>query len=74
MEQGGTVQAPTTGLSMANRHLPVRRVESELLSSKTDQEIETAINRVLFHKQCPAHIKIMDARRNANGVITAIMH
>jgi hypothetical protein len=39
-----------------------------------DQEIASAINRVLFHQQAPAHIRIMNARRNAKGAITAITH
>jgi len=37
-----------------------------------DQEIASAINRALFHHQAPAHIRIMNARRNAKGAITAI--
>jgi hypothetical protein len=39
-----------------------------------DQEIASAINRALFHQQAPAHIRIMNARRNAKGAITAITH
>jgi hypothetical protein len=39
-----------------------------------DQEIASAINRVLFHQQAPAHIRIMNARRNAMGAITVITH
>jgi hypothetical protein len=39
-----------------------------------DQEIESAINRVLFHQQPPAHTRIMNTRRNAKGTITAITH
>jgi len=39
-----------------------------------DQGIAPAINRVLFHEQAPAHIGIMNARRNANGAITVITH
>jgi hypothetical protein len=37
-----------------------------------DQEIASAINRALFHQQVPAHIRIMNARRNAKGAIMAI--
>jgi hypothetical protein len=39
-----------------------------------DQEIASAINRALFHQKAPAHIKIMNAKRNAKGTITAITH
>jgi len=39
-----------------------------------DQEIASAINRALFHQKAPAHIRIMNAKRNAKGVITAITH
>jgi len=34
----------------------------------------SAINRARFHQNAPAHIRIMNARRNANGVITSIAH
>jgi len=44
------------------------------LPNKMDQEIASAINRALFHQQAPAHIRIMNARRNAKGAITAITH
>lgn len=39
-----------------------------------DQEIASAITSELFHHQDPAHIRIMNTRRNAKGVITAITH
>jgi len=38
------------------------------------QEIASVINRALFHQQAPAHIRIMNARRNAKGAITGITH
>ena len=44
------------------------------LPNKMDEEVGSAINRVLFHQQAPAHIKIKNGRRNAKGVITAITH
>ena len=37
-----------------------------------DQEIASAINRARFHQQAPAHSRIINARRNAKGTITAI--
>jgi hypothetical protein len=37
-----------------------------------DQEIASAINRALFHQQALDHIRIMNTRRKAKGVITAI--
>jgi len=39
-----------------------------------DQEIASPINRVLFHQQAPAHIRILNAKRNAKGAITEITH
>ena len=42
------------------------------LGNKLDQEIASAIHRVLFHQQAPAHIGIMNKRRNAKGAIRAI--
>jgi hypothetical protein len=39
-----------------------------------DQEIASAINRALFHQKAPAHIRIMNTKRNAKGAITAITH
>jgi hypothetical protein len=64
--------APTTGSSMADRHLILRRDDSVPLPNKMDQEIASAINRALFHQQAPPHIRIMNARRNAKGMIMAI--
>jgi hypothetical protein len=37
-------------------------------------EIASAINTALFHQQAPAYIRIMSARRNAKGEITAITY
>ena len=65
---------PTAGSSMAERRLISRRDESVPLSNKMDQEIASAINRALFHQKAPAHIRIMNAKRNAKGAITAITH
>jgi hypothetical protein len=59
---------------MAERCLIGRSDESVPLPNKMDQEIVSAINRVLFHQQAPAHIRIINARRNAKGAITAITH
>jgi hypothetical protein len=66
--------APTTGSSIADRRLILRRDETVPLPNKMDQEIASAINRALFHQQAPAHIRIINARRNAKGVIMAITH
>jgi hypothetical protein len=59
---------------MADRRLILSRDESVPLPNKMDQDIASAINRALSHQQAPAHIRIMNARRNAKGVITAITH
>ena len=66
--------APTAGSSMAERRLILRRDESVPLFNRMDQEIASAINRALFHQKAPAHIRIMNAKRNAKGAITAITH
>jgi outer membrane biosynthesis protein TonB len=66
--------APTARSSMAERRLILRRDQSVPLSNKMDQEIASAINRALFHQKAPAHIRIMNAKRNARGAITAITH
>jgi len=39
-----------------------------------DQDIAPAINRALFHQGSHAHIRIMNAKRNGRGTITAIPH
>jgi hypothetical protein len=59
---------------MAERRLIVRRDESILLSNKMDQEIPSVINRALFHQNAPAHIKIMNTKKNGKGATTAVMH
>jgi hypothetical protein len=66
--------APTTGSSMAERRQILRRDERVPHPNKMDQEIASPINRALFHKKAPAHIRIMNARRNAKGTITVIAH
>jgi len=63
-----------TGSCTANRRLILSRDNSVPHTNKMDQEVGSAINRVLFHQQAPAHIRIMNARRNAKGVISAITH
>ena len=70
----GPGPAPTAGSCMAERRLILRRHERVPLSNKMDQEIASAINRTLFHKKAPAHVRIMNAKRNAKGAITAITH
>jgi hypothetical protein len=59
---------------MAERHLILRRDESVPLSNQMGREITSALNRALFHQKAPAHIRIMNAKRNATGAITAITH
>jgi len=70
----GPGPAPTAGSSMAERRLILRRDLSVPLSNEMDQEIASAINRALFHQKAPAHVRIMNAKRNAKGAITAITH
>jgi len=59
---------------MAERRLILRRNKSVLFSNKMDQEIVSAINSALFHQKAPAHIRIMNAKRNAKGTIAALTH
>jgi hypothetical protein len=70
----GPGPAPTAGSCMAERCLTVRIDESVPLSNKMDQEIESAINRVLVYQKAPAHIRIMNSQGITKGAITAIMH
>jgi hypothetical protein len=63
-----------TGSSLANRRIILRRDEKVRLPNKMYQEIASAIKRALFHLQAPAQIRIMNARSNAKGAITAITH
>ena len=71
---GGPGPTPMTGSNMAERRLIFRRDTSVPPHNKMDQEIASAINRALFHRQAPAHIWIMNARRIAKGTIMAITH
>ena len=69
-----TAPALTTGSSVADRRIILRRLENVPLPNKIHQEIASAISRALFHQQALAHIRIMNTRRNAEGAITAITH
>jgi hypothetical protein len=71
---GSPGPALTTCSSMADRRLIPRKDETVPLPNKLDQEIASAINIALFHRQAPVDIRIMNARRNAKGVTTAITH
>jgi len=73
-KQANPGPALTTGPGMADRGLILRRDRIVPLPNKMDQDIASAINRALFHQQAPAHIRIMNARSNAKGAITAITH
>jgi len=64
--------SPTAGASMAERRLILWREEGVPPPNKIDQDIASAINRALFHQKSPAHIRIMNAKRNARGRITSI--
>jgi hypothetical protein len=59
---------------MLERRLIIRCDDSVRISNNIDQEIVIEINRARFHKQAPAHIRIMHANRNGKTMITAIMH
>jgi len=66
--------ALTSRSSMADRRLILRRDDIIPVPQKMDEEIASAVNRALFKQQAPAHVWIMNARRNAKGTTTAIMH
>jgi len=66
--------APTTGSSNMVRRLICKSDESLLLSNKMDQEIASAITCAQFSQKVPAQIRIMKAKRNVQGTITAITH
>jgi len=68
----GTAQ--TSGSSMADRRPVSRRDECIPRPNEMDEEISSAVNRPLFQQQAAAHFRIMNARRNARGTITAIPH
>jgi len=63
-----------SGSSMADRRLILRWDESIPLPNKMDQEIASVVNRALLQQQAPAHVRIMNVKRNARGTITAITH
>jgi hypothetical protein len=70
----GPGPAATAGSSIAERRLTLINDKSVPLSNKMDEEILSAINSALFQQKAPAHIGIINAKRNAKGVITAITH
>jgi len=59
---------------MEERPLILRRDEYVPRFNTIDQQIASVINRVLFYQKAPAHIRIINAKWNAKGVITAITH
>jgi hypothetical protein len=59
---------------MADRRLLLRMDKSIPLLRKMDEEIASALNRALFQQQPPAQVRIINARWNAKGRITADMH
>jgi len=70
----GPGPALTAGSSMAQRRLILTRDESVPLSNPMEQEMASAITRALLHPKAPAHIRFMNAKRNAKGAIAAITH
>jgi len=70
----GPGPAPTAGSSIAERSLIFRKDESVPPPNRMDQEIASVINRALFHHKAPAHVRIMNATRNARGTMTAVTH
>lgn len=66
--------ALTTLSSIAKRHLILTRDEWVPLHNQISREIVWAINTPHLHQNAPAHIRIINARRNAKGAITPLMH
>jgi hypothetical protein len=56
---------------MAERRLILRTDEGVPPPNTMVQEIASAINRALYHLMAPAHIRIMNTKRNSRGTITA---
>jgi hypothetical protein len=61
-----------TGSSIPDRRLILRRNKSVPPPNMMDQDIGSVINRGFFHQQAPAHIRIMNSRSKAQGMITAL--
>jgi hypothetical protein len=59
---------------MAERCQIVKSDESATQPNKMDQDIVSAINRVHFHHQAQAHIRIMNAMKNNTAEIMAITY
>jgi hypothetical protein len=59
---------------MGDRQLVLRRDESIPQPNKMDEGIALAVNRALFQQEAPAHVRIMNARRNGRGSIPTITH
>ena len=70
----GPGPTPTAGSCMAERRLMPWRDEGVPLPKQMDQEIASATNRAVFHQKAPAHIRVMNAKSNALGTMTAITH
>jgi hypothetical protein len=70
----GPAPALTAGMSMAERRLIIRRDKSVPPPNKMDQEIVSAINRVLVHQKAPPNVQIMNAKRKARGTIMPVTH
>jgi hypothetical protein len=73
-EPVGPGPAPMARSSLGVRHMILTKDEGVSLLNQMDQEIALAINRALFHQKSPAHIWIMNAKRNTRSIITAITH
>lgn len=73
MESGSSAAAVTNGSSLANRRLILSRDENVPLPNRMDDESVSLIDRVLFHHQALADIRIMNTRKNAKGVMGVIV-
>jgi hypothetical protein len=62
------------GSNMAMSSLTLRRDEKVALPYKINPDIGPVINRALIHVQAPAHIGIMNTKRNAKVIFTTIPH
>jgi len=57
---------------MPDSRLDLRRDERILRPNQMDAALASAFHRALLQCQGPAHVRIMNASRNARGTITAI--
>jgi len=72
LETGQPSPSPTTGSSLEDTPIILRRDENVPLLNRMEQEMASASTRGLFHQQASAHVTFMNAGSNTNSTIPAI--